>query len=39
MNKMMFTPIIELMNANIEYNQPSDKLMVANENAIIIFYF
>lgn len=39
MNKMTLTPIIELMTANIENNQPSDKLMIAYESATIIFLF
>lgn len=38
MNKMTFTPIIELMTGNIENNQPSDKLMIAVESATIIFF-
>ncbi len=38
MNKMTFTPIIELMAGNIENNQPSDKLMIAYESATIIFF-
>lgn len=38
MNKMTFTTNIQLMTVNIEYNQLSDKLMIANENATINFF-
>lgn len=38
MNKMTFTPNIELMTANIENKQLSDKLMIAYESAAINFF-